>query len=323
MSRTILFLGYGYTAAALARRLREDGWQLSATARTPEKAARLEREGVAPVLWTGAGLPREAFDGVEAILVSTPPTGRACPSFAAAADLIADRARAIKWIGYLSSNGVYGDHGGAWVDEDSRLLPTTERARRRIAAEAEWAGFGAEWALPVVIFRLPGIYGPDRSALDAARPDREGGRINICAPSRAGREGGRIINCAPSRAGWAKRIVKEGQVFNRMHVEDIAAALHASLDNPGAGELFNLSDDEPAPPQDVIAYACELLGAAPPPLIPLEEAELSDMARSFYADNKRVSNRRMKEALGARLRYPTYKEGLKAILESGGSGTAT
>lgn len=293
MSGTILFLGYGYTAAAFARRLRAAGWRLAGTARTPEKAARLEREGVAPVLWTSAGLPREAFDGVEAILVSTPPTGRACPSFAAAADLIAERARAIKWLGYLSSNGVYGDHGGAWVDEDARLLPTTERARGRIAAEADWAGFGAEWALPLVIFRLPGIYGPGRSALDSVREAR------------------------------AKRIVKEGQVFNRMHVEDIAAALHASLENPGAGELFNLSDDEPAPPQDVIAYACELLGAAPPPLIPLEEAELSDMARSFYADNKRVSNALMKESLGVELRYPTYKEGLKAIFESGERGAAS
>lgn len=293
MSRTILFLGYGYTAAALARRLRGAGWRLAGTARAPDKAARLEREGVAPVLWTGAGLPREAFDGVEAILVSTPPEGRACPSLTAAAGAIAERARAIKWIGYLSSNGVYGDHGGAWVDEDSRLLPTTERARARIAAEADWAGFGAEWALPVVIFRLPGIYGPGRSALDAAREGR------------------------------AKRIVKEGQVFNRMHVEDIAAALHASLDNPGAGELFNLADDEPAPPRDVIAYACALLGAAPPPLIQLEEAELSDRTRSFYADNKRVSNRRMKEALSTELRYPTYKEGLKAIFESGESGAAS
>lgn len=286
MSRKMLFLGYGYTAAALARRLRKAGWRLAATARKPARAAELTRQAIAPVAWAEDGLPPDAFADVDAILVSTPPEGRACPAFAAAGEAVAGRGAAMRWIGYLSSNGVYGDHGGAWVDEDSALRPSTERARERIAAEAAWAGFGAEWALPVKIFRLPGIYGPGRSALD-----------NV-------------------RAGRAQRIVKEGQVFNRMHVDDIAAALHASLDNPDAGDLFNLADDEPAPPQDVVEFACALLGVAPPPIIAFENAALSEMARSFYTDNKRVSNERMKQALGVALAFPTYREGLTAIAKA-------
>lgn len=283
MSGRFLFLGYGYTAAALAPLLRGAGWRLAATARTPEKAAALERDAIVPALWSENGLPREIFESIEGLLVSVPPRGRACPALVAAADAIAERARAFRWIGYLSTNGVYGDHGGAWVDEDSPLRPTTERARERIAAEAGWAGFGAEWAAPVKIFRLPGIYGPGRSAIDAIL----GGR--------------------------ARRIVKPGQVFNRMHVADIAAALFASIENPDAAELFNLADDEPAPAQDVIEFAANLLGVEPPPLTDFDDAELSEMARSFYDDNKRVSNRRMKEALGVELAFPTYREGLAAI----------
>ena len=182
--------------------------------------------------------------------------------------------------------GVYGDHDGAFVDETSDLKPTTDRARARIAAEADWAGLGVAWSLPLIIFRLPGIYGPGRSALETVR------------------------------AGKARRIVKEGQVFNRMHVDDIAAALAASMENPRIHDLYNLADDEPAPPQDVIEYACTLLDVAPPPLTPLEDADLSDMAKSFYSDNKRVSNARMKEALGVTLQYPTYREGLDALFKA-------
>lgn len=276
-------LGYGYAARALARRLAAEGWRIAATARTPEQRAALEREGAEAVGWSGGKLDPAAFDSADAVLVSTPPDGGGCPAFSAAAEPLAARAGKISWIGYLSSNGVYGDHGGAWVDERSELRPTTERARARIAAEAQWAGHAAEWALPLAIFRLPGIYGPGRSAIDAVR------------------------------AGRAQRIVKEGQIFNRMHVDDIAAALAASIANPHAGDLFNFADDEPAPPQEVIEYACALLGVAPPPLIPFEKAALSEMARSFYLDNKRVRNTRMKEALGVALKYPAYREGLAAI----------
>ncbi|GAB4518666.1 MAG: SDR family oxidoreductase [Amphiplicatus sp.] len=286
--RQIVFLGYGYTAHALARRLRPAGWRIGATARSAQKAAAIERDGARAIPWTEAGIDSAAFDRASAVLVSTPPGEDGCPALAAAGQALAARAGEIAWIGYLSSNGVYGDHGGAWVDEFSPLRAASGRGLRRIAAEADWAAFGATWDLPVVIFRLPGIYGPGRSALDAVREGR------------------------------ARRVVKEGQVFNRMHVDDIAAALEASLARPAAGALFNLADDEPAPPQDVVEYACALLGAPPPPPVAFEEAELSEMGRSFYLENKRVRNDRMKQALGVKLAYPTYREGLRAILTAGG-----
>lgn len=287
MRKNILFFGYGYTARTLAGLLREEGWTLSGTARSAEKAAALADEGVSPVLWTEGGLDGAEIDRADAVLISAPPSPEGCPAFAAARDSLTARAGEAHWIGYLSSNGVYGHHDGAWVDEGAALRPSTARARARIRAEADWAGLAAAWSLPLVIFRLPGIYGPGRSALDTVREGR------------------------------AQRVIKEGQVFNRMHVEDIARALSLSLADPGAGDLFNLADDEPAPPQDVIDYACRLLGVEPPPAVPFEEAALSEMARSFYADNKRVSNARAKRALGLSLLYPTYREGLDAIYRSG------
>jgi nucleoside-diphosphate-sugar epimerase len=283
MTKKLICLGYGYTARALAHRLRAEAWSIAGTARSNEQKAALEQEGIEALKWT-KNLDPAAFDGGDAVLISTPPEASRCPAFAASAAALAARASKISWIGYLSSNGVYGDRGGDWVDENSGLYPSTERGRARIAAEAEWAGHAVEWALPLVIFRLPGIYGPGRSAIDAVR------------------------------AGRAQRIHKKGQVFNRMHVDDIAAALAASIANPGAGDLFNLADDEPAPPQDVVEYACSLLGVQPPPLVPYEEATLSGMARSFYADNKRVRNDRMKTVLAVRLQYPSYREGLRSIL---------
>jgi nucleoside-diphosphate-sugar epimerase len=191
----------------------------------------------------------------------------------------------LRWAGYLSTTGVYGDCGGAWVDEDSPLAPNVERARRRVEAEQAWRAAG----LPLHIFRLAGIYGPGRSAIDSVR------------------------------AGTARRIVKPGQVFSRIHVEDIAQSVLASLDHPRPGAVYNLCDDDPAPPQEVIAYACRLLGVAPPPEIPWQQAlaTLSPMALSFYADSKRVRNDRMKAELGVTLAYPSYREGLRAILAGG------
>jgi nucleoside-diphosphate-sugar epimerase len=274
----ILFLGYGFVAKALARRLRARRWRLAATHRRAEQARELAADGVRPIDWRDGAV----FDDADAVLVSTPPGENGCPALAAARDAL--RAAAPIWIGYLSTNGVYGDHGGATVDETSPLLATSPRARARIAAENAWRAFADERGHRLVIFRLPGIYGPGRSAFDQIRQGR------------------------------AQRVFKAGQVFSRMHVDDIAAAVEASLDRPEAGALFNLADDEPAPPQDVVEHACRLLGVEPPPLIPIEQAQLSDMARSFYADNKRVSNALMKRALGVSLRYATYREGLKAIL---------
>lgn len=279
----ILFLGYGFVARALARRLAARGWRRAATYRRAEQGTQIAADGADAVEWSDGRLSRGAFDGASAILVSTPPGADGCPALAAA------RAAMTKasplWIGYLSTNGVYGDHGGAEVDETSPLLATSPRGRARIAAENEWRAFAEEQGHRLVIFRLPGIYGPGRSAIDQVR------------------------------SGRAQRIYKEGQVFSRMHVEDIAAAIEASLSRPEAGALYNLADDEPAPPQDVVDYACRLLGVTSPPLIPIEKAGMSDMARSFYADNKRVSNALMKRALGVTLLYPTFREGLSAILD--------
>ena len=188
------------------------------------------------------------------------------------------------WVGYLSTTGVYGDRGGARVDEASALRPTTTRGRRRVDAEAAWLGLHRDHGLPVHVFRLAGIYGPGRSQLDQVR------------------------------AGRARRIVKPGQVFSRIHVDDIAAVLDASMQRPNAGAAYNVCDDVAAPPQDVVAYACRLLGVAPPPPVPIADAELGEMARSFYAENKRVDNGRIKRELGVTLAYPSYREGLAELL---------
>lgn len=281
----LLCLGYGYTARTLAPRLIADGLRVTGTTRNPQKAAAMKEAGVNSLIWDSDGAAPRLPEDTSAILISAPPDEPGCPALAAFGTQLAARAGSLKWTGYFSTNGVYGDHGGAWVDENSELRATSPRARQRIKAENEWREFAGAKGLPLVIFRLPGIYGPGRSAI---------GRV---------------------RSGGGKRIYKPGQVFSRMHVDDIAAALEKSLKAPAAGDLFNLADDEPAPPQDVVEFACNLLGVKPPPLIPIEEADLSEMAKSFYADNKRVSNRRMKEKLLPRLAYPTYREGLTAIFE--------
>ncbi len=279
----LLCFGYGYTAGFFARRLQDAGWRITGTTRSPDKAAALAADGVEALVWAGGEIDPAWLDGATAVLISTPPDDEGCPAFRAAADLIAERKNQIQWIGYLSTNGVYGDHDGAWVTEDSKLCATSPRAKRRIKAENQWRDFARQRGLPLIVFRLPGIYGPGRSAIDTVRE------------------------------GKARRVYKESQVFSRMHVADIAKTLEASMARPRLHDVYNLADDEPAPPQDVIEYACTLLGVEPPPLTPIEEAGLSDMAKSFYADNKRVSNQRLKEALGVTLDYPTYRDGLDAI----------
>lgn len=280
-----LLFGYGYVARRLAPLLIAQGWAVSGAIRAAAKSDALVADGVTPVMWIDGAISSDAFDDAAALLVSTPPGTNGCPAFAAARDRIAARAAAIGWIGYLSTNGVYGDHGGAVVTEASPLRAASERALNRLKAEDQWAAFARSIGVPLVIFRLPGIYGPGRSTFDAIREGR------------------------------AQRIDKPGQMFSRAHVDDIAAAVCASLADPRAGSLFNIADDEPSPPQDVVAYACALAGVAPPPLVPFDEANLSDMARSFYADNKRVSNTLMKERLLPELAYPSYREGLRAIFE--------
>lgn len=225
-------------------------------------------------------LPHSVFDGVTHLLISVPPGPAGDPVLNRHAEDLQRRARQFQWAGYLSTTGVYGDRHGDWVDEASPLAPSTERGHRRLAAETQWQGIG----LPLNIFRLAGIYGPGRNQLVS------------------------ILD------GTAKRIVKEGQIFSRIHVEDIAGVLEASIARPQAGRAYNVCDDEPCPPQEVVAFAAQLLKRAAPPEIAFDAADLSAMAKSFYAESKRVSNKRIKEELGYRLLYPTYREGLTALL---------
>ncbi|MCB1313646.1 MAG: SDR family oxidoreductase [Sedimentitalea sp.] len=286
MTNTLLSFGHGYSAQALARLLLPQGWRIYGTTRSPEKAAAIGASGAMPLLWPGADedATRNALEEATHLLVSAGPTEAGDPVLAALLPQIAEAAPRLTWAGYLSTTGVYGDHGGGWVDETTPLAPTTRRGAWRMQAEAEWAAIPG---LPLHIFRLAGIYGPGRGPFEKVR------------------------------TGTARRIVKPGQIFSRIHVEDIARILAASIDRPDPGAIYNLCDDDPAPPEDVIAHAAELLGLPVPPAIPFDEAELSPMARSFYAESKRVRNRRVKEALGLELLYPTYRAGLAALLETG------
>lgn len=235
-------------------------------------------EGVAVWRFDGSvPIPDSALDGATHLLLSVPPGAEGDPVFNLHRDALARRT--FDWVGYLSTTGVYGDRSGDWVDEDVPLTPTTERGHRRIAAEQAWHDL-----LDAHLFRLAGIYGPGRNQLVSMLD------------------------------GTAKRIVKPGQVFSRIHVEDIAGVLAASIAAPKPGRAYNVCDDEPAPPQEVVAFAADLLGMPPPPEIAFTDAALSAMARSFYAESKRVSNRRIKQELGYRLLYPTYREGLQALL---------
>jgi nucleoside-diphosphate-sugar epimerase len=280
MSQLFCF-GLGYSAQALMHRLAPLGWTISGTSQSGEAVAGSAR------VWRfdgTAALPAAALDGATHLLVSIPPGDEGDLVIRHDADDLVRRAAQFTWVGYLSTTGVYGDRGGEWVDEDSPLMPNTDRGHRRLDAENAWLKLFVRQGLPVHIFRLAGIYGPDRNQL-----------VSI-------------------REGTARRIVKPGQVFSRIHVDDIAQVLMASIVRPHPGRAYNICDDEPCPPQDVIAYAAHLLGRAPPPEIPFDAADLSPMARSFYADSKRVSNKRIKEELGCRLLYPTYREGLKALL---------
>jgi nucleoside-diphosphate-sugar epimerase len=274
--------GFGYSAQALASLLRGEGWRIAGTRR--EAGSNMVDgeicgfDGTAPMADAG-----EALAGTTHLLSSVPPGPGGDPVLSWHADDIAAIA-GLQWIGYLSTTGVYGDQGGGWVDEATPRLPTGPRGQRRVAAEDAWLALGERTGVPVHLFRLAGIYGPGRNALETVR------------------------------RGEARRIVKPGQVFSRIHVDDIAAVLRASIARPQPGTAYNVCDDEAAPPDEVIAYACELLGADVPPAIPFAEAELSDMARSFYRDNKRVSNRRIKEALGVTLKWPNYRVALQALL---------
>jgi nucleoside-diphosphate-sugar epimerase len=273
----LFVFGYGFTGQALAKRL---GWPVAATARDAARAEALKAEGVTPVDPADRKALVRALTDTTAILITAPPDDHGCPGLSALVPALAEANAYPDWIGYLSTTGVYGDREGGWVFETSPLAARSIEGARRVRAERDWLEVARGMGLTVQVFRLPGIYGPGRSAFERLK------------------------------AGKAKRIVKDGQVFSRIHVEDIATGLAASIARPRAGGIYNLCDDEPAPPQDVIAHAAELMGMEPPPEQPWDPTDQS----RFYAENKRVSNARAKAELGWRPAWPTYREGLAAIL---------
>ena len=281
MTRRLVVLGHGYSAGFLTRRLVPEGWAVTGTTR--DDPARVQAAGATPLRWPGEeDAVRAALARADAILVSAGPDGGECPALRDFGAAIA--ASPAGWLGYLSTTGVYGDRQGDWVDEDSPLAPSTRRGRDRVAAEAGWQALAAAHGLPLHIFRLAGIYGPGRGPFEKVRN------------------------------GTARRIVKPGQVFSRIHAEDIAQVLAASIAQPDPGAIYNLCDDDPAPPEDVLEHAAHLLGLPPPPAEDFATAAMTPMARSFYAESKRVSNARIKRELGIRLIHPDYRSGLAAIL---------
>ncbi len=284
----ILIFGYGGVGRALATRLKAEAWSIAATARSADAAAALAAEGVAPFDPADPDASARAVQNAAAILVTAPPTDAGCPGLAALATPLAARKGAAAWIGYLSTTGVYGDHAGRWVFEETALAPLSAEAVRRVQAEGGWTALAAGIGAPLAIFRLPGLYGPGRSALDRLR------------------------------AGEARRLTRPGQVFSRLHLDDAACGVGAAISHPRPRAIYNLCDDEPAPNADVIAHAARLLGVPIPPEAPLDLAPLSPPARRFWSENKRVSNAQAKAELGWRPAYPTYREGLAAVLAAGG-----
>lgn len=284
----LFIFGAGYSGKAVARELGGSADWIGGTARSQEKLAIVAKSGIEPLLFDGEALSPPvavALGKTTHLLVSIAPAETGDPVLHIADNVIERHMRELRWIGYLSTVGVYGDHAGAWVDEAAVCRPVSKRSMLRLAAEEAWRSTGARMRLPVAVLRLAGIYGPGRNAF-----------VNL-------------------QSGAAKRVSKPGQVFNRIHVDDVAGAV-AHLAIQGAGGALNISDDEPAPPQDVVDYAARLMGMQPPPEIPFENADLSPMARSFYGENKRVSNNRLK-ASGYQLRYPDYRCALEAMWRSG------
>jgi nucleoside-diphosphate-sugar epimerase len=277
----LLCFGFGFSARTFVAQLDKRVWKISATSRDAEGIAEINAQGF-------HGLPFNSTLQIEPdvthLLISAPPGEHGDPVLQLFGEQLQRLSDKLKWVGYLSTTGVYGDRGGDWVDEESQLEPTTARGQRRLETERRWLQLYKDFGLPVHLFRLAGIYGPGRNQLLTVRD------------------------------GGVRRIIKPGQIFSRIHVADIAGVLAASIAKPNPGRAYNVCDDEPCPPQEVVEFAADLLGLPLPPEIPFEKAELSPMAKSFYAESKRVSNTRMKTELRYKLLYPNYREGLRALL---------
>ncbi len=286
MTKRLFIFGLGYSGLEIAQLARAQGWTVAGTCTGMEKAESLRAQGIETHLFDGtAPLAAASVGGATHILCSIAPGTVGDPALSLCEPLL----RQAHWLGYLSTTGVYGDHGGGWVDEDTPPKPGQPRSIERLATERAWQAMARDAGVPLTIFRLPGIYGPGRSPIDQVK------------------------------AGTARRIDKPGQVFSRIHVADIAGAALKAMTAPHRGDIYNVVDDLPVSTGEVVAFACELLGRPVPPSIPWDEIAptMSPMARSFYAENRRVRNERMKRDLGVVLRYPTYREGLRAIAAAG------
>ena len=287
--KRLFCFGFGYTAENLAEALMQRGdWQIAGTTRDKDKKQELSARGIEAYLFDRdfpLGDPLYILNNTTHLLLSVPPDNEGDPVYRMHANDIA-KIDTLQWVGYLSATSVYGDRNGGWVNETSEARPSSIRGSRRAKAESQWQDLQARTGIPLHIFRVAGIYGPGRSALDSVR------------------------------GGIARRIDKPGQAFSRAHIADIVQVLMASMARPDPGNIYNVCDDTPTPSHEVIAAACDLLDVEPPPLIPFEDANLPPMARSFYRDNKRVRNDKIKEELGVALHYPDYKSGLIGCLEA-------
>ena len=286
----LLIFGFGFSGRALARRLTPLGWSVAGVGRSDATRDAMRACGVRPV---GPGELEGEAAQADAVLVAAPPDADGCPGLRALAPVYGRTSARPDWIGYLSTTGVYGDRGGGWVFEDGALNAQSRESARRVGAEREWLEAGHDTGLTVGILRLPGIYGPGRSPLDRLR------------------------------AGTATRTIKPGQVFSRIHVDDLAAGLHAAIRRPRPGAVYNLCDDEPACPAEVTAHAAGLLGLAPPPAQPFDAGALSPMQARFWAESKRVSNALAKAELGWRPAFVSYREGLAEVLAAERTSSST
>ncbi|MBI1215587.1 MAG: SDR family NAD(P)-dependent oxidoreductase [Alphaproteobacteria bacterium] len=292
--KKLFCFGFGYTAAWLALRLRDFGWKIAGTTTDPEKRDFMEAQGMEAMLYDQNRTimdPYAAFEDVTHVLMSIPPGSEGDPVVDVHGEDLA-RAPKLEWAGYLSTTAVYGNHDGGWVDENTPPEPDSRRGSLRLRAEQQWLSCYVGDGLPLHIFRLSGIYGPGRSAVDSVR------------------------------AGTARRIDKPGHAFNRIHVEDIVETLIASMNRPNPGAVYNVADDMPSSSQEVVTFACNLIGIDPPPLVKFDQAEMAPIVRSFYKDNKRVKNDRIKDELGVQLLYPDYHSGLQACLAALEQGRA-
>ena len=286
-NKKLFCFGFGYTAGFLAEKLLAYGWKIAGTTTSAEKRDFLRKNGIEAWLFDQMHSipdPFTTFADVTHVLLSVPPDAKGDPVFNAhGTDLAA--LKKLEWVGYLSTTAVYGNQNGNWVDEKTPATPSSRRGSQRLKAEEQWQSLCLNEGLPLHIFRLSGIYGPNRSAIDSVR------------------------------SGMAQCIDKPGHIFNRIHVEDIVQVLIASMNKPHPGSIYNLADDAPSARYDVIRFACNLIGIEPPPLVPFDQAEMAPIVRSFYEDNKRIHNDTIKNELGVRLAYPDYHSGLKSCLE--------